>query len=71
MVPWILALPAFFITVPAALASFAVGVAALRIRFVRQLLTNRVGQYAAAAITIAILVLASSELYSDIVEIVN
>lgn len=71
MVPWVLTLPAFFITVPAALVSFAVGVAALRIRFVRQLLTNRVGQYAAAAITIAILVLASSELYSDIVEIVN
>ena len=71
MAPWVLALPAFFITVPAAIVSFAVGVAALRIRFVRRLLTNRVGQYVAAAITIVILVMASSQLYSDIVEIVN
>ena len=71
MAPWVLTLPAFFFTVPAALAAFGLGVVALRIQVVRHLLTNRVGQYLAAAITIAILVLASSELYSDIVEIVN
>lgn len=71
MVPWVLTLPAFFVTVPAALAAFGLGVAALRIRFVRQVLTNRVGQSIAAAITLAVFVLSASQLYSDIVDIVN
>ena len=67
--PWILAVPSFFVSVPAILVTLALAAGALRVPFLRAALTNRIGRTVATALTATIIVLASRALVGDIAEI--
>lgn len=68
--PWLIAVPAFFVSIPFVLVSLGLAIAVLRIGVLRQAVTGQVGRFAAMAIAVAVIGFASVALVSDIVEIV-
>ncbi len=69
-VPWLIAVPAFFVSIPFVLVSLALVLAVLRIGVLRLAVTGRAGRVAATAIAIAVIGFASFALIGDIAEIV-
>ncbi len=67
--PWLLAIPTFFVSIPFILVSVAVGTAALRIRFLRTAVTGRVGRIVMTVVVIAVIAVSSVGLISDVTEI--
>ena len=68
--PWLVAIPTFFISIPVMLVMLALGGAALRVGFLRRGLTSQVGRAVAAGLAITIIGFASFALIRDIVAIV-
>lgn len=66
---WIVALPAFFVSVPVTLVIVVIAAGALHAPFTRAVLTNRIGRSAATVLTATIFVLASIALVGDLAEI--
>ena len=67
--PWIVAVPSFFVSVPATLVILGVAAGALHVPLARAMLTNRIGRAVATALTATIGVLASIALVGDVAEI--
>ena len=67
--PWLLAVPTFFVSIPFIIVSVAAGTAVLRFRILRTALTNRVGLVVVAVLAIAVFAVSSLELIRDVGEI--
>jgi hypothetical protein len=68
--PWIIAVPIFFVSIPFVLVALGVGVAFLRVHFLRQVATGQVGRVVATVVALVVIAFASVGLLSDIAEIV-
>ncbi len=69
-VPWLIAAPTFFVSIPFVLVSLALVLAVLRIGVLRQVVTGRAGRVAATVLAVAVIGFASFALIGDIAEIV-
>ena len=67
--PWLMALPIFFVSAPFVLVSVGVGTIALRIRFIRYALTSRLGGIVVTVVVVVVLGVSSFELVRDVTEI--
>ena len=69
LLPMLIALPLFIVSGPTATVSLLLGVGALRVRFLRNALTGRVGYVVTAAVVVVVIGVASAELIRDVAEI--
>ncbi len=67
--PWLLAIPTFVVSAPMVVIGLVAGGVALRLGFLRHVVTGRVGRAIAAAVTLVIIGLASVALVTDVAEI--
>ena len=68
--PWLIAVPTFFVSIPFLLVALGLAMAVLRIGVLRQAVTGQAGRFAAMAIAVAVISFASVALITDIAEIV-
>ena len=68
--PWLIAVPTFFVSIPFVLVSLGLVLVVLRIGVLRQAVTGRAGRVATTVLAVAVIGFASFALVGDIAEIV-